>query len=73
MPTYLERALADGHAKFTGEGKQQKIIYIAVNHIERYSGPEEEVRAEFWAEAAAEWEAAKARFEQALLGDSKGF
>jgi type I restriction enzyme M protein len=48
--SYLERSLKDGHAKLTGEGKQQKILYVAVNHTERYSDPEEQVRAEFWAE-----------------------
>jgi type I restriction enzyme M protein len=48
--TYLERAQKDGHAKLAGEGKQQKITYIAVNHSERYADPEEVVRAEFWAE-----------------------
>jgi hypothetical protein len=48
--SYLERAITDGHAKLTGEGKQQKILYVAVNHTERYAGPEEQVRAGFWAE-----------------------
>ena len=48
--TFLERAIKDGHAKITGEGKQQKITYVAVNHTERYADPEEQVRAEFWAE-----------------------
>jgi type I restriction enzyme M protein len=48
--SYLERAITDGHAKLTGEGKQQKILYVAVNHTERYADPEEQVRAEFWAE-----------------------
>ncbi len=48
--TFLERAINDGHAKFSGEGKQQKITYIAVNQTERYADPEEQVRAEFWAE-----------------------
>ena len=48
--SYLERAITDGHAKFSGEGKQQKILYVAVNHTERYADPEEQVRAEFWAE-----------------------
>ena len=48
--TYLERAINDGHAKFTGEGKTQRIVYLAVNHTERYSDPEEQVRAEYWAE-----------------------
>jgi type I restriction enzyme M protein len=48
--SYLERALADGHATFSGEGKRQKITYVAVNHTERYDDPEEKVRAEFWGE-----------------------
>ena len=48
--TYLEQALENGHAKITGEGKQQRIHYIAANHSERWSDPEEKVRAEFWAE-----------------------
>lgn len=50
MPTYLEKALKDGHAVLKGEGKNEKITYVAVNHTERYSDPEEKVRAEFWAE-----------------------
>jgi type I restriction enzyme M protein len=48
--TYLERALADGHARLLGEGKQQKIIYMAFKQTERFSDPEEKIRAEFWAE-----------------------
>ncbi|MHC5825348.1 MAG: type I restriction enzyme HsdR N-terminal domain-containing protein, partial [Nostoc sp.] len=48
--TYIERAIKDGHAEIAGEGKQQKIIYKAVDHTERYADPEEQVRAEFWAE-----------------------
>lgn len=47
---YLERAIKDGYAQLTGEGKQQKITYLAVNRSERYSDAEEQVRAEFWAE-----------------------
>ena len=31
--SYLERAITDGHAKLTGEGKQQKILYVAVMRI----------------------------------------
>ena len=34
----------------SGDGKKQKITYVAVNHSERCSDPEEQVRAEFWAE-----------------------
>jgi len=44
--TYLERAVKDGHARISGEGKQRKIIYLAVNQTERYADPEEQVRAE---------------------------
>lgn len=47
---YLEQALEKGYAKITGEGKTQKITYLAVNYTDRYSDPEEKVRAEFWAE-----------------------
>ena len=50
MITYLERAIKDGHARLTGEGKSQKITYVAVNHSEKYDDPEEKVRAKFWAE-----------------------
>lgn len=48
--TYLERAIKDRHAQLSGEARTEKITYIAVNHTERYSDPEEKVRAEFWAE-----------------------
>lgn len=54
--TYLERAIQDGHAIFIGEGKQQKIKYIAANHTEKYIDPEEQVRAEFWAELIYRYE-----------------
>jgi type I restriction enzyme M protein len=48
--TFLERAIEDGHAKLSGEGKTRKITYVAVNWTERFNDPEETVRAEFWAE-----------------------
>jgi len=48
--TFLQRAIQEGHAKFIGDGKNQQIHYIAANHKERFSDPEEPVRAEFWAE-----------------------
>ena len=48
--SYLQRALKDGYAQIIGEGKGQKIAYFAVNRTERYSDPEEQIRAEFWAE-----------------------
>jgi type I restriction enzyme M protein len=61
--SYLERAITDGHAKFSGEGKQQKILYVAVNHTERYADPEEQVRAEFWAELIYKYEYSPARLD----------
>lgn len=48
--TYLERAIEDGHVRISGEGKTQQIHYVDANHSERWSDPEEKVRAEFWAE-----------------------
>jgi type I restriction enzyme M protein len=48
--TFLERATQDGYVRLTGEGKSQKITYVAVSHSEKYADPEEWVRGEFWAE-----------------------
>ena len=48
--TYLDKALEKGYATLSGEGTKQRIAYSAVNHSERFSDPEEQVRAEFWAE-----------------------
>ena len=48
--TYLEKALKNGDALLSGEGKAEKITYAAINHTERYADPEEKVRAEYWAE-----------------------
>ena len=47
--TFLERAIQQGHARFVGEGKNQQVLYVAANHKERFTDPEEPVRAEFWA------------------------
>ena len=54
--TYLERAIADGHAEIIGEGRSERIHYIAVDYFERWSDPEEKVRAEFWAELIYKYE-----------------
>ena len=48
--TYLEQAILNGLASISGEGKKQRIHYHSVDHRERYSDPEEKVRAEYWAE-----------------------
>ena len=39
--TFLKRAIADGYARITGEGKSQKITYVAAQHSERFSDPDE--------------------------------
>ena len=54
--TYLERAIQDGHAEIVGEGRNERIRYIAAAHSERCSDPEEKVRAEFWAELIYKYE-----------------
>lgn len=54
--TYVERAIADGHAEISGEGKNERIIYKAADHSERWTDPEEKVRAEFWAELLYKYE-----------------
>ena len=54
--TFLNRALADGHAEITGEGRNERIHYVAAGHSERWSDPEEKVRAEFWAELMYKYE-----------------
>ena len=48
--TYLEKALKNGDAYLSGEGKAEKITYVAINHTEKYADPEEKIRAEYWAE-----------------------
>ena len=48
--TYLENALKNEDAYLSGEGKAEKITYVAIDHTERYADPEEKVRAEYWAE-----------------------
>ena len=46
----LERAFADGLAQLSGEGRAERIRYVAANRSERWADPEEKVRAELWAE-----------------------
>jgi len=53
---FLERAIDDGHAEMIGEGKNERIRYIAADHSERWADPEEKVRAEFWAELIYKYE-----------------
>jgi len=54
--TYLERAFTDGIVEITGEGKAERIRYVNAGHTERWSDPEEKIRAEFWAELIYKYE-----------------
>ena len=54
--TYLARALTDGHAEIAGAGRNERIHYVAADHSERWSDPEEKVRAELWAELIYKYE-----------------
>lgn len=45
-----QKALSEGHLRLDKSGKTEKIVYVAVNHAEKWSDPEEKVRAEFYAE-----------------------
>ncbi len=48
--SYLDRAIKEGLVEITSRGRRQYITYHPVEHTEVYSDPEEQVRAEFWAE-----------------------
>jgi type I restriction enzyme M protein len=48
--SYASKALEDGHLRLDKSGRSEKIVYTAVNRSERWSDPEEKVRAEFYAE-----------------------
>jgi type I restriction enzyme M protein len=50
MQSFTERAITDGLAQITGEGRNERIHYLAATHTERWADPEEKIRAEFWAE-----------------------
>jgi type I restriction enzyme M protein len=54
--SFIERAIAEGYAEITGEGKSERIHYKAADHSERWGDPEEKVRAEFWAELILKYE-----------------
>ena len=53
---YLTRALNDKHAVMDEDGKRKKICYLAANVTQVYDDPEEQVRAEFWAELIYKYE-----------------
>lgn len=50
MGTYLDRAIKDGHIQIDGSGKSQRVVYSSAGRSERWSDPEEWVRAEFYSE-----------------------
>lgn len=55
--TFLERAQKDGFAYIIGTDSKRKITYVTSdNHTENYNDPEEQVRAEFWAELIYKYE-----------------
>jgi len=56
QPTFIERAIADGLAEITGEGRSERIRYVPADHSENWTDPEEKVRAEFWAELIYKYE-----------------
>jgi type I restriction enzyme M protein len=50
MQTLTDKALDEGHLRLDRSGKTERIVYVAVNHSEKWSDPEEKVRAEFYSE-----------------------
>ena len=52
----LSRALADGHARLSGDAADQRITYVAANQTMRFAEPEEHVRASYWAELIYQYE-----------------
>ncbi len=53
---FLDRAINDKHAVINEDGKRKKICYLAANVTQVYDDPEEQVRAEFWAELIYKYE-----------------
>jgi type I restriction enzyme M protein len=50
MDQFTERALAEGLLRLDKSGRFERIVYVTVNRGERWSDPEERVRASFYAE-----------------------
>ena len=50
IENFLQRAFADGHLQLITSGRTEKIRYIAVNVAEKWSDPEEKIRADYYAE-----------------------
>ena len=47
---FLQQAFAEGHLQPITSGRTEKIRYVAVNHAEKWSDPEEKIRATHYAE-----------------------
>lgn len=45
--TNLQRGFDHKHLRLEKIGKTEKIVYVALNHAEKWSDPEEKVRAGF--------------------------
>lgn len=54
--TYLNRALQSGLAEITRQGRAERIRYLPADFSDRWSDPEEKVRAELWAELIYKYE-----------------
>ena len=50
MQTYLERSIAAGHVRIETSSRGERVVYVAAEHSERWSDPEEKIRAEYYAE-----------------------
>ena len=48
--SFLQKAIDNRHLRLDQSGRTEKIVYVAANRSERWSDPEEKVRAEFYAE-----------------------
>ena len=65
--THLEHAISEGLAEIVGDGRGARIRYAAADRSERWTDPEEKVRAELWAELVYKYgyPARRVRFEVA--------
>ncbi|MDZ4858903.1 MAG: N-6 DNA methylase [Candidatus Hydrogenedentes bacterium] len=50
MESFTEKAILEGHLRIDKSGKADRVVYVAGNRTERWTDPEEKVRAEFYAE-----------------------
>jgi hypothetical protein len=48
--SFLQQAFADDHLQIIASGRTEKIRYVAVNVVEKWSDPEEKIRATYYAE-----------------------